>query len=359
MLLLSTLVLGSAACRRKPAPAPARVPTCEQRTQEIRRGLKGLEGQDGRRVRQALARARAWLDGMTVDPVELGRRGLLGKRKLAELLSGYYEFWKSSSANERVRLAPRIEEILRPVRQPAYHDMMTVDRDVFNKESTSYLRIAYMMDRMGLDISDYRKSIAGLKARLDARLLEGGPQVRKILEWHYAYFGLAWPSRLGDPRREFIITIRPDFRGFDRDLIYRFTHEVLALYAYGDALGTDAMSDDELRYARKALYWLTRKNVRAGETDLAAELATCLRLVRALDLPVYTEALAHLLEVQAPSGAWGRYEAVRTRQGEEIERLFQLHTTVVSAQALLLAFHPPWNQDVAARCPESASAGPL
>jgi hypothetical protein len=351
-LALSLLLTGTA-CRRPPAPAPAPAapPTCEQRSQSVKRSLNELEGPDGQRVVEALARARTWLDGMTVDPIELGRRGLLGKLKLAELLSAYYQLWKAASGGEREALLRRIEQIVKPVRQRKYHDMLSVDRDLFNRESTSYLWIAYLMERAGLDISDYRKSILGLQARLDARLEEGGPQVRKILQWQYAYFGLAWPSTMGEPRREFILTMRPDFRNFDRELGYRLTHEVLALYEYGDALGTDPLPDDELRYARAALYWLARENVRAGETDLAAELATCLRLVRALDLPVYPEALKHLLDTQLASGAWGRFEAVRRTQGEEMQRLARLHTTGDSVQALLLAFHPAWNANVPARCP--------
>jgi len=302
-------------------------------------------------VKEALGRARAWLDGLKVDPIDLSRRKLYGKRKLAELLSAYYQFWKAASGPEREALRGRIEEIVRPVRLRKYHDMKTVDREVFNQESTSYLWIAYLMDKMGLDIAGYRKSILGLQARLDARAEEGGPQVRKILEWHYGYFGLKWPAALGDPRGEFIITIRPDFRAFDRDMSYRLTHEVFGLYEYGDALGTDRMTDDELRYVRAALYWLTRTKLSGGDIDLLAEFATCLRLVRALDLPVFPQALVKLLDAQEPSGAWGRFKAIRRQQGEEMQQLFQLHTTGVTVQALLFAFHPAWNQGVAARCP--------
>src|SRR5215211_5454386 len=45
------------------------------------------------RYEQAIARARAWLDGLHVDPMALRRHGLKGKKKLTEQLDGYYRFW--------------------------------------------------------------------------------------------------------------------------------------------------------------------------------------------------------------------------------------------------------------------------
>jgi hypothetical protein len=337
-------------CRRH-APQPPALPSCEERSRDVRRGLDQLAGTDQRRVRDAIARAHAWLDGVAIDPFELARRGLFGKRKLSELLSGYYELWKVAEGEQREAIVRRVSQIAQPVRQPKFHDMHAVDGELFNQESTSYLWIAYMLEHMGQDVSDYRARITGLQARLDARLQEGGPQVRQILKWQYAHFGLAWPGAITDPRRDFILSSRPDFRGLDKDGIYRLTHEVFALYEYGDAAGADPIGIDELRYLRVALYWLTRNQIRAANPDLTAELATCLRLVRAVDLPVLTEALAYLLDVQNPSGAWGRFEEVRIKHGEDMERLYQLHTTVVALQAVLLSFHPHWNRDTSARCP--------
>src|SRR6266446_5234079 len=43
---------------------------------------------------EAMRRARAWLDALHVDPLELRGKGIKGKKKLVEQLEAYYRLWR-------------------------------------------------------------------------------------------------------------------------------------------------------------------------------------------------------------------------------------------------------------------------
>ena len=92
-------------------------------------------------------------------------------------------------------------------------------------------------------------------------------------------------------------------------------------------------------------------------SDLVAELVSCIRYLRFVDLPVYQRGLAYLLESQHMDGSWGNKERALKSYGALADQGEMLHTTMVALDALSVAFHPPWNRDLFSNCP-GGSIGP-
>jgi hypothetical protein len=327
--------------------APA---TCVPGATERLRALDDFRAREAPRYRQALARGTAWLDKLSLDPVALTQRGILGKRKLGDIVGAYHQLLKVSPDDQRAKLRQRATELLAPVAWPAYHDMGRISDSLFSEEISAYLLVASLAERLGLDTREYRKQIDAVRPRMDAQMAGRGPQVRKLLHWYYDQYGFAWPLPADEPTREWIVTIKPDVRVLTLEDAYRLTHEVFFMYPDVDRPEHDAFGDPEAAYLRNALPRLTRAALRKNETDIAAELVACMQLLRAFDVPGFLEGLTHVLDVQQPSGAWGQYSEIRQQHGADMEQLYQLHTTGVAILALTLAFHEPWNQGLTPRC---------
>jgi hypothetical protein len=95
--MLACLILSAAACSRGEASRrrsePAATSAHEINAAEYRRN-------DYSRARAA---ARAWLDALDVDPVELSRHGIKGKKKLAEILDCYLALMKCPFSSSGLR----------------------------------------------------------------------------------------------------------------------------------------------------------------------------------------------------------------------------------------------------------------
>ncbi len=290
------------------------------------------------RYEAAITAARDFLDALDVDPAALRARNIKGKKKLVEALDAYYRLYQIARPGERGKLLARVAALAKPTSEDAYHDMLTVDDQVFKEDATSYLRAAFLLDRMGLDTTRYRRAIAACKARLDAHMKERGPHQRRAFHTYYQHFGLAEPFPLEGALADGLVARRADPDAMERMDAYALTHEVFAAYAFGDDLETYAFGTADRAYLRAALAKLGARALADHDADLVAEIVTCLRLLGMLDEPFFARGLAFLLAAQNLDGSWGHYEKLRARFGDFVKQGYYLHTTMVAVEALVLGF---------------------
>jgi hypothetical protein len=340
------LLLVATACSRDRG-----APRCSSQTHR----LLALRRADYQR---ALERARAWLDGLTIDPAALRAAGLKGKKKLTEELDGYVRLWKVAAPEEKKTILARVRQVVAVTDEPSYHDLASVTDDELREDSTSYLRTALLMDQLGLDTSRYREEIAKAKPRLDAQLASRGPHQQLAFHWYYRHFGLEEPFPLGGALEDGLIARRPDPASIKSRDAYRLTHEVFVPYEFGDLLDQVRPFDaDTVRYLAGALAVQTRHAIEAGDTDLLAELLSCMRYLRQVEDPAYRDGLGFLLDQQHEDGSWGDLAEARRIFGEHAAEGRLLHSTTVAIEALTVAFHPAWNRDLYPGCSEDQLAG--
>ena len=309
------------------------------RDAEYARTVRFLDEQTPR-YHASLAKARAWLDEMRVDPFELRAQGIKGKKKLVELLDSYVRLRAVLPASERPKLMQRIKEVAAITYQARYHDMERVSDKQFKQDSTSYMRAAVLMEQLGLDTRTYRAAIKRVQPRLDGHMGRRGGHQRMAFHWYYEHFGLTEPFPLDQGYQRGVIAKRMSPYAFKKRMrVYELTHEVFIPYEFGEKLDADFFGPEERVYLRHALERLTVLYVMADNADLVAELISCLRYLRFTDSPIYREALAYLLDAQLPEGKWGNYKRYRKKYGDYVDQGFYLHTTAVAIDALTVAFH--------------------
>jgi hypothetical protein len=336
-LLWLLLSLASCAPSAAPSAAPPPPPAAPDAAKPA---LDAFIEANRVRYTTAIAGARAFLDALDVDPAALRARRIKGKKKLVEALDAYYRLYQISPPTERAKLLARIASLAKPTTEAAYHDMLTVDDHAFNEDATSYLRAALLLDRMGLDITLYRRAIEAVKSRLDAHMKERGPHQRRAFHTYYQHFGLTEPFPLEGALEQGLIARRADPGPLGRMDAYALTHEVFAAYAFGDDLDARPFTGEDRAYLRAAFGTLGERALGERDSDLVAEIVTCLRLLRMTGEPRYTRGIAYLLDAQNADGSWGSYEPLRARLGDLVKQAFYLHTTMVAIDALTLAFEP-------------------
>jgi hypothetical protein len=347
------------AARRAGSGAASCVPAA------ARRELDGFRRENRARYVAAMARARSFLDGLEIDPLKLRAAHLKGKKKLVEALDAYGRLYEIAPKGLRPALLARIEELAKPTREAAYHDMLVVDDREFHEDATSYLRAAVLLDRLGLDVTRYREAILAMKGRLDAHMRERGPHQRRAFHTYYRHFGLQEPFPLDGALDGGLIARSPDPAGLSRADAYALTHEIYAAYDFGESLAiggsapdtpgesldAEPFSESARRYLREALPRLVELDETRHDPDLVAELTTCLRYLRFTGDPSYGRALGYLLDTQNEDGSWGDYRAARARLGDLVKQGLYLHTTMVAIEALSLGFEESYRRSEAPECP--------
>jgi hypothetical protein len=291
----------------------------------------------------AIARARTWLDGLDIDPIELRRRNVKGKKKLTEQLDAYNRLYEVAPVGDRPAMLDRIRRVVAITYEPQYHDLAGVDDLQFKQDATSYLRTAVVMQRLGLDTTRYREEIRKIHPRLDAHLASRGPNQRLAFHLYYGHFGLAEPFPLATALEQGVIARRAAPGTLSQREVYDLTHEIFVPYEYGERLDAEPFGAADREYLREALTFLTGRYVEQRDADLVAELISCLRYLRFVEEPVYRRGLELLLASQHGDGAWGDLERARQGFGELGREGMLLHTTLVVVSALTIAFHEPWN----------------
>jgi hypothetical protein len=300
----------------------------------------------------ALDRAAAWLDTLTVDCAELRAHGIKGRKKLAEILDAELELWRDrSDPADRARIMTRVRALATQTTTPKYHDLAHVSEQELREEGMSYLRVAWLMDSLGLDTRDYRRAIATVRPRLDGQLASRGAWQRAEFQRYDMAFGFVpvapiAPSALAGG----VIARRLAVDAYDLDLVYDLTHEVF-LRCEDPAGLPPRWGSGDLCYLDRTLPELAGRAEKQRSLDILAELLTAIHEVGAHADHTMADGVATLLASQNPDGSWGSYERERVLYGPWVEQRDYLHTTMVVIEALVA-------EDLAARSSRAAAVGP-
>lgn len=293
-----------------------------------------------KRYKETAARAKQWLDRLAVDPIELRAHGIKGKKKLAEIMDSYARLYSVAKPEEKQTIMTRVKTLCAVTSQTNYHDMLIINTTEFKQDATSYLRVAYLMERLGLDTKFYRAQIDKVYPRLNEHMSSRGVDQRMAFHWYYEHFGLQEPFPLMSAFQTGLITSRKPADWFKSNPMeaYNLTHEVFVPYKFGEDLNADFFTPDDKNYLRSILENMIPWYIQKKEVDLLAEFILCAAYLKTTDLPAYRDGLRFLLESQNTNGSWGQYERHRKTMGDYIEQGLYLHTTMVALDALVIAF---------------------
>ena len=292
------------------------------------------------RYEEAFARAKRWFDRLKVDPADLRAHGVKGKKKLAEILDSYFRLYTAARPEDKRDIMRRARELCAVTGTTNYHDMLSINDLEFKQDATSYLRVAYLMERFNLDTAFYRSQIKLVHTRLNAHMPTRGVDQRMAFHWYYQHFGLQEPFPLESAFQDGLIVSRKKADWFKANKMdaYNLTHEIFVPYRFGEDLEADFFKPDDKEYLRGLFEELLPWYIGRSETDLLAEFILCLSYLKMTDLPSFRAGLGYLLEAQNENGSWGRYENERLFMGDYVDQGLYLHTTMVAMDALVIAF---------------------
>ncbi len=291
---------------------------------------------------KAALRARQWFDRLEVDPVKLRAHGVKGKKKLAEILDSYMQIYGAARPEDRQNILSRVKTLCTVTGRTNYHNMLTINDLEFKQDATSYLRVAYLMERFDLDTDFYRQQILLAHPRLNSHMSTRGVDQRMAFHWYYKHFGLKEPFPLESAFQSGLIVSRKQAEWFKERTMeaYNLTHEVFVPYKFGEDLDADFFTPDDKTYLRGVFENLIPWYIQKKETDLLSEFILCIFYLKMTDLPVYRDGLHFLLKSQNDNGSWGKYEQHRAIMGAYVDQGLYLHTTMVTLDALIIAFLP-------------------
>lgn len=295
----------------------------------------------------ARTRARLWLDALEVDPVDLMKHGIKGKKKLAEILDCYLSLLQhSKDPTDQAAIRRRVEDLAKQAARPAYHDMLQLTDLEFTQNSMSYLRVAWLLGRFGLDTRAYREEILRAKPRLDAHLRTRGPWQQAMFLEYYDRFKLEKPASIPRaPMAEGVISRRLPAESYDDNAVYDITHEVFVAFDYGHQRQQTRFTPADLAHVSQVLPRLVQRYVAAKNADLVGELLSCMTYFGWHADPAHARGASYLLDAQNPNGTWGDYEAHRPQFGKYLDHHVYLHTTMVVLEALVEVFEGDWDSN--------------
>jgi hypothetical protein len=306
---------------------------------------------------EAKRKARAWFDQLEVDPVELLKHKVKGKKKMAEILGVYKSFLQYTTDPAEVeRIMNRVRGLAAQTRRPEYHNMSQCSDKEFLQNSMSYLRVLWLLEEFGLDTGLYWEKLFDVKPRLDAHFQKRGPWQRAMFAEYYDRFGLEKPAALLNvPMKRGVIARRLPAEDYDPPVTtpdgrvrkraqdsYDLTHEVFVAFDYGLSRTQDRFTPEDLAYTRRVLPVLVRRYIKEKNPDLAAEMISCMTYLGWHANPAYQEGVDFLLDVQNPNGTWGDYERYRPAYGKYLDQHVYLHTTMVAMRALVEVYEGNW-----------------
>jgi hypothetical protein len=289
-------------------------------------------------------RATTWLDELEVDPVELIKHRVKGKKKLAEILGVYLDRYRHTSDSAgKAAIRSRLEQLAQHVRRPEYHNMLTNSDVEFKQNSMSYLRVLWLLERFGMDFPDYRDHIHAVTPRMNKHFETRGPWQLTMFGKYYEHFGLKKPSLLFSlPMQQGVIAQKLPVKYYNRNISYHLTHEIYVAFDYGSQLTQSLFDREDLDYLRTVLPSLVSRYIGENNADLVAELLSCMTYLGLHSIPAYQESINYLLASQNHNGSWGNHEAYRHVYGEYLDQHRYLHTTSVVLRALMEVYEGNW-----------------
>lgn len=289
-------------------------------------------------VEKAILRSKNWLDTVNTNPLLLRKYGIKGKKKLVELFDAYLAIYDFILPNNRESIAHRLEDIAGITQISEYHDMNSVDDKQFDEDATSYLRLCYLLEQKGFKTDIYRQEIQKIIPRLNERMPNRGANQQMTFHWYYRYFHIPEPFPLDKSFANGLIAQKFDPGVMNDKEVYDLTHEIFAIYEYGDRADVDFFSKDDKIYLNNTLGILTAYYIETQNPDLTAELVTCMYLLKMQDEPISKTAIDNIITSQNSDGSFGNYEGLRLIYEDYVREGYYLHTTAVVLKALSLTF---------------------
>jgi len=301
----------------------------KQKTKQVKSNNKQKVGENT--YVDLLKRTKKYADNLDFNLDYIRKKGLADKKYLAEFLGMYLKINKAlKSKSDKESIRKRLEPFYKETLKKGFHNMATVNDKLFKKNSMSYMRIMWLLDQLGFDISFYKKELEKVQKRMDNHMKIRGEWQKAVFDFYYDYFNIKKPSVLKNAKKlKGAIGTRKNLVFYNRQQAYVLTHFVFAAYDYGNKHTQTRFNDDDIKYLKTILSQIISKFELKRNDDLVGELLTCQVLIGDTKTAAFKKSYKRLMSRQNLDGSFGAYEAYRKKVGNDAEFRAYLHTTLV------------------------------
>jgi hypothetical protein len=288
-------------------------------------------------VKEAVKRAKKYADNLNFDLDYIRNKGLPDKKYLAEYLGLYLKlkkFYNNKDINQQIQ--EKLKPFYNKINQQEFHNMAVINDKLFKKNSMSYMRIMWLLDQLGYNITDYKKQFFKIKKRMDNHMKLRGEWQRAVFDKYYDYFKFQKPIELQYAKKlKGPIDYQKPIDFYNKTNAYILTHFVFTAYDYGNSLTQNRFDKDDLEYLKTILPQIISKFESINNDDLVGELLTCQVLLRQNNTSQFNNSFNRLLYRQNNDGSFGSYERYRKKVGNDVEFRSYLHTTLVDVEMFI------------------------
>jgi len=282
-------------------------------------------------------RTHKFADNLDFDLNYIRKKGLKDKKYLAEFLGMYWKLKKALKSPDDVdKIQKRLEPFYKETLKPNFHNMATVNDKLFKANSMSYMRIMWLLQELGFDISLHKKELAKVQKRMDNHMVKRGAWQRAVFDKYYDFFKIEKPVALNDAKKlKGPIKTKQKINYYKRVEAYNITHFIFAAYDYGKKKSQSRFSKADIDYLKDILPKIIQKFELKNNDDLVGELLTCQILIGDTKTEAFKKSYQRLMRRQNQDGSFGSYERARKKYGKDLEFRYYMHTTLVCFEAFV------------------------
>lgn len=284
-----------------------------------------------------IKRTQNYANNLKFDLAYIRNKGLADKKYLAEFLGLYWKLNKAfKNNNERVLIKKRLQPYYEETLKSRFHNMATVNDKLFKKNSMSYMRIMWLLQELGFDISFYENELAKVQKRMDDHMKIRGEWQKAVFDKYYDFFKIDKPRILTNAKKlKGAIGAKKPLNFYNRSQSYVLTHFIFAAYDYGNKTTQNRFNKKDITYLKEILPQIIAKFELKRNDDLVGELLTCQVLIGDTKTPEFKQSYKRLIRRQNIDGSFGGYEKYRKKIGDDAEFRAYLHTTLVCLETFV------------------------
>ena len=109
-----------------------------------------------------MEKAIRWISNLSVDPFELNKRGMKGKKHFMEKLFSFYQLYLHTADLVKKEIYRGILKQMFKITENSNYHLMEDDETLFKRDIVSYVHACYLMEHLGFESHNYKEQIREL-----------------------------------------------------------------------------------------------------------------------------------------------------------------------------------------------------
>jgi len=296
---------------------------------------------------ECIEKATRWLINLSVDPLELDKKGMKGKKHFVEKLFIFYQLYLHTADSEKKAIYKKILRQMFKITDKSDYHLLGSDESNFKSDILSYVHACYLMKQLGFDSYNYKRHIREILPRIEKHIPRRNTSIQMMLIYLLRGLGFQTEHTIEQLFKNTLIHNIKQLGVIDifdfkyNSYMLGICHEIFVISGYGGKK-IDLLTKEEKDYLQTIFKSSIEKILSSRDLrylDLLAEILVSLKYLGCDNLPEFNKGIQFIINHQNKNGSFGDYEGFReyfAKKGIDIDIKWYLHTTEVCLWAMLM-----------------------